>query len=40
LHANRQFVHGENSSQSGLERDAEMWILPSSSNAGSQGTCW
>jgi hypothetical protein len=38
LHANRQFVHGENSSQSGLERDAEMWILPSSSNAGSQGT--
>jgi hypothetical protein len=38
LHANRQFVYSENSSQSGLERDAEMWILPNFSNAGSQRT--
>jgi hypothetical protein len=37
MHANQQFVHG-GSSQSGLERNAEMLILPSSSNAGSQGS--
>jgi hypothetical protein len=38
LYANRQVVHRENSSQSGLERNDEMSILPSSSNAGSRGT--
>jgi hypothetical protein len=38
LHANQQFVHGESSSQRGLERNAEMLISPSSSNTGSQGS--
>jgi hypothetical protein len=38
LHSNRQFVHHENSSQRGLERNAEVSILSSSSNAGLQDT--
>jgi len=36
LHANQRFVHGESSSQSSLERNTEVLILPSSSNARSQ----